>query len=110
MKNLSGFIAEFFGASLQTDTFESDIFVGQAVVQLVPGNPRRLALYCSNTGVTNVTFSLLNTVSTFSGKVLAPGADFDLFWYNELRELEKAWWIIGNASGGQIHLREVVFV
>ena len=110
MANITDFVTNFFDWSLKTDSFESDVAVGIAVVQLVPNNPRRVALHLSNTGPTPITLSRLNTVLPATGKMMSPGEDFDLYWYNELREIEATWFAISAAAGGSLHLREVMFV
>jgi len=110
MTNIAEFIAEFFGARLVTDSFESDVTVGIAVTPLLANNPRRVALIITNTGQQTITLGRLNTVTTTTGKMLAPGDDFNLYWYNELREIEKVWFAIAPMAGGTLHLREVMFV
>jgi len=110
MANVTDFVVNFFDWSLKTDSFESDVAIGTAVVQIVSNNPRRVALHISNTGPTQITFSRLNTLTLTTGKFLQPGGDFDLYWYNELREIEATWFAIGGGLNGSLHLSEVMFV
>jgi len=109
MTNIARFIAEFFGAPLDTDSFESDFQTSPNVLQLVPTNPRRWALHITNTGAGLAVYSRLNTVTLTTGVMLAPGDTQSLYWYNEFREIERAIYVIGDSFTPTLHLRELVF-
>lgn len=112
MANISDFVTNFFDWSLQTDSFESDLSIlNTNQFQVIANNPRRISLYITNTGQTMLAISRLNTLTMLTGRLIVPGETVELYWYNELREIEKPWFGIFNAAtNSSLHLREVVFV
>lgn len=109
VKSLHEMINNLFGVNTVSRTAQPLTGTAGAAVQILPNNPRRLALTIVNLSVNVAWVGLSNQVATDNGIWLTGnGGSVTLKWDTDFEMVAYEWWSISAAGGDQLHVMEVM--